>query len=75
MKITSIFLVAGILSFVVASCNNSGSNKSSDIKAGVTKTSWGEFDGKKVELFTLVNHEGDTDERMFLSVRSMPAFL
>jgi len=60
MKITSIFLVAGVLSFVVASCNNSGSDKNSDIKAGVTKTSWGEFDGKKVELFTLVNHEGDT---------------
>lgn len=60
MKITSIFLVAGILSFVVASCNNSGSDKNSDIKAGVTRTSWGEFEGKKVTLFTLVNHDGDS---------------
>jgi aldose 1-epimerase len=60
MKITSIFLVAGILSFVVASCNNSGSDKNSDIKAGVTQTSWGEFEGKKVTLFTLVNHDGDS---------------
>lgn len=61
MKIVNVLLLAGIFSFVAVSCNNAGSSeKSTAVKAGVTQTSWGEFDGKKVELYTLVNHNGDT---------------
>ncbi len=61
MKLLSGLLVIASFSFIMASCNNSGGGeKSTVVKAGVTKVSWGEFDGKKVYLFTLVNHKGDT---------------
>lgn len=61
MKIVNVLLVVGVFSFAAVSCNNSASKeKNSVVKAGVTQTSWGEFDGKKVELYTLVNHNGDT---------------
>ncbi|MGN6264348.1 MAG: aldose epimerase family protein [Ginsengibacter sp.] len=61
MKIVNVLLIIGMFSFVVVSCNSStGNEKNAAPKPGVTQTSWGEFDGKKVELFTLVNHEGDS---------------
>lgn len=61
MKFLSGLAAVAALFFCTVSCNNSTKNKNSSVaKAGVTKTSWGEFDGKKVYLFTLVNHKGDT---------------
>ncbi len=61
MKVLNVVLIFGLLSFIAVSCNNSESDKNnSAFKVGVTQTSWGEFDGKKVTLFTLVNHNGDS---------------
>lgn len=61
MKLLSGLLAVASISFFTVSCNNSpGSKKGEVVKAGVTQKSWGEFDGKKVDLFTLVNHKGDT---------------
>jgi aldose 1-epimerase len=48
---------------ILACCSGNNENKKADSgqqtpKAGVTKTDWGELDGKKVYLFTLVNDKG-----------------
>ena len=59
MKLLSGLLAIVSISFFAVSCNNSGNQKTSP-KAGVTKTQWGNFDGKEVDLYTLVNHKGDT---------------
>ena len=59
MKLLSGLLAIVSISFFAVSCNNSGNEKTSP-KAGVTKTQWGNFDGKEVDLYTLVNHKGDT---------------
>src|SRR3954467_10411944 len=63
MKLTSLTfaLIAGIL----VSCNNEGNNTNmqattSSVVTAVTSKAWGETDGKKVELFTLINKKGDT---------------
>lgn len=55
-----------LIIWTLASCINNNSNNekkasadSSEIKkAGITKADWGEADGKKVYLFTLVNDKG-----------------
>ncbi len=61
MKILRGLTAVVSLFLLTSSCNNSsGSEKKPVVKAGVTKTSWGEFDGKPVYLFTLVNEKGDT---------------
>lgn len=61
MKFLSGFAAVAALFICTVSCNNSTENKNSSVaKAGVTKTSWGNFDGKEVDLYTLVNHKGDT---------------
>jgi len=52
-------ITTGLLSAMVAAslmgCQN---NTSNNVKPGITKAEWGEADGKKVYLFTLVNNKG-----------------
>ena len=61
MKFMSLILAAGAFGSLMVSCNNSSENeKKSAAKPGITRTDWGEHDGKKVYLFTLVNNNGDT---------------
>ena len=61
MKFMSLILAAGAFGSLMVSCNNSSENeKKSASKPGITRTDWGEHDGKKVYLFTLVNNNGDT---------------
>jgi len=59
MKFMSLMLAAGALGTLVVSCNNASENKkAAATKPGITKTDWGEHDGKKVYLYTLVNDKG-----------------
>jgi aldose 1-epimerase len=59
MKFRSLMLGVVVLTALVVSCNNSSENKKPpSAKAGIIKAGWGEVDGKKVYLFTLVNNEG-----------------
>jgi aldose 1-epimerase len=59
MKFMSLMLAAGALSTLAVSCNNASENKKAPAtKPGITKTDWGEHDGKKVYLYTLVNDKG-----------------
>ena len=59
MRFISRLLVAGAIIALVVSCNTSSENeKPSSAKAGITKTGWGDIDGKKVYLFTLINSKG-----------------
>ncbi len=44
--------------FFLSSCNSGTTNTATSPKAGISKTSWGEADGKPVELFTLTNSKG-----------------
>jgi len=60
MKFLKLTLFAGAFVTLIASCNNGSENKSTAVKAGVTKTDWGTVDGKNVYLYTLVNDKGDT---------------
>ncbi|MGN6800937.1 MAG: aldose epimerase family protein [Ginsengibacter sp.] len=60
MKLPALTVIAAFF-FLLTSCNNSSQEqKKQEVKAGITKKDWGEFDGQKVYLFTLVNHKGDT---------------
>ncbi len=53
-----------IIIFAFTSCDNNNQNKmttadsSQTTKTGIIKTDWGEHDGKKVSLYTLVNSKG-----------------
>jgi aldose 1-epimerase len=59
MRFISLLLVVGAINALVVSCNTSSENeKPSSAKAACTKTGWGELDGKKVYLFTLINNKG-----------------
>ena len=59
MKFMSLMLAAGVLTTLVISCNNTSENKKAPVtKPGITKTDWGEHDGKNVYLYTLVNDKG-----------------
>ncbi|MEJ7682149.1 MAG: aldose epimerase family protein [Segetibacter sp.] len=69
MKKTVQNLALGILmTSVLASCSNNSTNKnetsdttkntSTTMKTGILKSDWGEFDGKKVYLYTLTNGNG-----------------
>jgi len=59
MKFMSFLLAAGALTTLLGSCNNSSENKKDQAaKPGITKTDWGEHDGKNVYLYTLVNDKG-----------------
>ena len=60
MKFVKLTLYASVLVSLFSSCNNGTENKSTAVKAGITKTDWGKVDGKDVYLFTLVNSKGDT---------------
>jgi len=63
-KLNSTLPLALLMILALGSCNNNSENKkagsesSKTMKAGITKTDWGELDGKKVYLFTLVNDKG-----------------
>lgn len=60
MKLLTL-VIAGSVAGLLVSCNQSARNeKLSSTKPGITKTDWGEHDGAKVYLFTLVNNNGDT---------------
>ncbi|MEO8108632.1 MAG: aldose epimerase family protein [Ginsengibacter sp.] len=49
----------------LASCSGNNedktteSNSSDSVKAGITRKDWGEFDGKKISLYTLTNGDGN----------------
>ncbi len=60
MKFVKLTLCAGVLVSLFSSCNNGTENKTTAVKAGITKTDWGKVDGKDVYLYTLVNSKGDT---------------
>lgn len=67
MKQINVLLFASFLIMIVfLSCNSNNqnemkkSNSSDSAKVGITQKDWGEFDGKKVSLFTLVNGNGTT---------------
>ena len=67
MKQTKVLLFATFLIMIVfLSCNSNNQNamketaSSDSAKAGITQKDWGEFDGKKVSLFTLMNNNGTT---------------
>lgn len=52
-------LLAGIIVLTLfTKCNNGSENKTTTSKSGITKQDWGEYDGKKVYLFTLKNDNG-----------------
>jgi aldose 1-epimerase len=56
--------LALLITLALASCNGNnegkkeGGDSSKTIKAGITKDDWGEYDNKKVYLFTLANTNG-----------------
>jgi aldose 1-epimerase len=60
----SSFPFAFLMLSALASCNGSNDNNKNEKNAsgarkpGITKTDWGDVDGKKVELYTLVNNKG-----------------
>lgn len=64
-RLQKIFPVAFFIITAFASCNGNdenkaGENNSSDsLKTGITSKDWGEFDGKKISLYTLTNDEGN----------------
>ena len=61
-KIISNLSFALLLTSMFTSCasneNKATNNDSTTTKAGIMKTDWGEFDGKKVYLYTLTNKNG-----------------
>ncbi len=58
MKLMNVLLCTGTLA-LAASCNNPSENKETTIiKASITQSDWGEFDGSKVYLYTLTNSKG-----------------
>jgi len=63
-KLNSTFPIALSLIWALTSCNGNNEDKKQDtgspdtIKAGISRTDWGEFDGKKVYLFRLTNTKG-----------------
>lgn len=63
-RLNSAFPVALCLLWALTSCNSDNEDKKQDtgspdaIKAGISRTDWGELDGKKVYLFTLTNTKG-----------------
>jgi len=60
MKLLSGLIAIASFSFFTVSCDNYTGSETTSVKAGVSKAQWGNFDGKEVDLFTLVNHKGDT---------------
>ncbi|HEV8084591.1 MAG TPA: aldose epimerase family protein [Chitinophagaceae bacterium] len=64
MKCINGMLAMSVFASLIISCNSNNENKkaennsSDSTKAGITKKDWGEFDGKKVSLYTLTNGKG-----------------
>jgi aldose 1-epimerase len=50
--------IAAIFAIFFTSCNNKKNNETMETKAGITKTAWGNTDGKDVFLYTLTNAKG-----------------
>jgi aldose 1-epimerase len=63
-KLNSTWPLALLMIPALTSCNSNDESKKEDtgssdtIKAGISKTDWGELDSKKVYLFTLTNTKG-----------------
>ena len=55
MKTFTTFLVTTMVAATLTGCQN---NTPNNVKPGITKAEWGEADGKKVYLFTLLNNKG-----------------
>jgi aldose 1-epimerase len=61
MKLMNYFICAGLVVATLAACNNTATVKETvSVKAGISKQDWGEADGTKVDLYTLVNAKGST---------------
>ena len=61
MKTSGRLLIVIIVCSLFTRCNNGSENKNTTTsKSGITKQDWGEYDGKKVYLFTLQNDNGTT---------------
>lgn len=61
MKLTNYFICACFAITTLAACNNTATVKEKvAIKAAISKQDWGEADGTKVDLYTLVNTKGST---------------
>lgn len=58
MKLRLLAMGVFCAGFFLTSCNSGTTNTATSPKAGISKTSWGEADGKPVELFTLTNSKG-----------------
>lgn len=64
-RLQKIFPVAFLIITALASCSGNDENKteennsSDSLKTGITTKDWGEFDGKKISLYTLTNDEGN----------------
>ena len=59
MKTSGRLLIVIIVCSLFTRCNNGSENKNTTTsKSGITKQDWGEYDGKKVYLFTLENDNG-----------------
>lgn len=54
----TIFVFAMALLFSCTNSSNSNEQEESSVKAGISFTSWGQADGKEVNLFTLINKNG-----------------
>src|SRR5665647_2009872 len=50
--------IAAIFATFITSCNNQKNKDTMEIKSGITKTAWGNTDGKDVFLYTLTNSKG-----------------
>ncbi|MEO6290772.1 MAG: aldose epimerase family protein, partial [Ginsengibacter sp.] len=51
--------MAATFASLVISCNSASETKNMEpVKPGITKTEWGEVDGAKVDLYTLMNDKG-----------------
>jgi aldose 1-epimerase len=60
MKQTSVFCIASAVLFTtfITSCNDKKNSETMESKTGITKTAWGNANGKEVFLYTLTNANG-----------------
>lgn len=64
MKTKQLTMLAAFSILFFAACNNNTMNKDNETQAeehkGISKITWGNYDGKEVFLYTLVNSKGTT---------------
>ena len=64
-RLQKILSVAFLIVTAFASCSGNDENKTAEnnspdsLKTGITRKDWGEFDGKKISLYTLTNDKGN----------------